>query len=88
MLITTEYFSRTARDLLDIQMACLDYTVHAMMDGGVSATERNVDAIKTLVATATVATRQWLVAGAAGGCSTPLPTVVPNAGTAARSSLE
>jgi hypothetical protein len=91
MLSTSETFSRASRDLLDAQLACFANLVQALMDDGVNATQRNVDAIKTLLATATVASRQCFVVAAASDRSGPAEAhtaAVSDAGTVARTSLE
>lgn len=107
MFSNYEHFSRAARDLFDAQITFGTTVFHAVMDAGVNATELNVDAVKTLLATATVATRQLLSAGTTKDWLTPValhgnygqlelaalpvsvrPPAVPDAGMAARTSLE
>ncbi|GEM_PF-3125442 len=53
-------FARAAGELLDSQAAFCARSVSAVMDAGVCAAESQVDALRTLFASATVATRQWL----------------------------
>lgn len=61
------------RELFDAHAGMFERSVHAAMDAGVSATEVNVDSIRTLLASATVATRQWQFAGGASNWLTPVP---------------
>ena len=61
------------------------------MDAGVAATELTIDSIKTLLATSTVATRQWYWAGDARNWLTPVthhPAALPDPVTAAITSLQ
>jgi hypothetical protein len=100
MFTATQFYARAARDLFDAQMACLANVVHAFMDGNVNATDRHVDTMNTVLATATVAARQWSVASTgtrweqpasagAAACIIALPEPdAPDAGTATRTSPE
>jgi hypothetical protein len=60
MFSTTEHISRATRDLFDTQAAFYTASVHATMDAGMAAAELNADALKSLLASTIVATRQWL----------------------------
>ncbi len=62
-----EGFARAAQGMMDAQMEFFTSMVHAWMDTGLNAAELNVDAVKTQLANATVATRLWLGAGIAAG---------------------
>jgi hypothetical protein len=73
MFSNPETLSRATRDLFDAQMAFFTQLVQSATDLGVNATEHHVDAMKTLLATATVDTRQWLNGGSAGDWMTPVP---------------
>jgi hypothetical protein len=73
MFSSSDPFFRSMRELFDTQAGMYQRSVHAAMDAGVSATEVNVDSIRTLLATATVATRQWQCAGGASNWLTPVP---------------
>lgn len=73
MFSNYEHFLQATRNLFDAQVAFATNVVHAVLDAGVNAAELNVEAIKSLLATATVATRQWLVAGAVDDWLTPVP---------------
>jgi hypothetical protein len=46
--------------LFDTQAQCYKRLVNAAVDAGMNAAERQVDAVKTFMASSTVATRQWL----------------------------
>jgi hypothetical protein len=61
------------RELFDAHAGMYQRSVHAAVDASVSATEVNVDSIRTLLASATVATRQWQGAGGASNWLTPVP---------------
>ncbi|RSZ59268.1 hypothetical protein HF313_02390 [Massilia atriviolacea] len=61
------------RELFDAHAGMFERSVQAAMDAGVSAAQVNVDSIRTLLASATVATRQWQVAGGASNWLTPVP---------------
>lgn len=73
MFSSSDPFFRSMRELFDTQAAMYQRSVHAAMDAGVSATQVNVDSIRTLLATATVAIRQWQCAGGASNWLTPVP---------------
>lgn len=73
MFATHEHFSRATLDLFNAQAAFLTHVFNASMDAGLTAAEHNVDALKTMFATATVATRQWLTASNNGCWTTPAP---------------
>jgi hypothetical protein len=59
MFSTSEQFLQAARDLFDAQVGLLTNVTDAILDAGVNAAELNADAVKTLMATTTVASRQW-----------------------------
>ncbi len=71
MFSSSDHFARACRELYETQAGLYARSVHAAMDAGVSATERNIDSIKTLLATSTVATRQWCWAGGVGNWLAP-----------------
>lgn len=72
MFATQEHFSRAAQDLFDAQAAFLTHVINASMDAGMTAAEQNVESLKTMLASATVATRQWLTASNTRGWTTPV----------------
>lgn len=65
MFFSSERLARAGHELLEAQSAFVVSMIDAWTEVGVSATERNVETVKTLLATATVATRQWLTGGLA-----------------------
>lgn len=73
MFSSSDPFFRSMRELFDAHAGMLERSVHAGMDACMSAAEVNVDSIRTLLATATVATRQWHCAGGASNWLTPVP---------------
>ncbi|NHZ78063.1 hypothetical protein F2P44_01955 [Massilia sp. CCM 8695] len=73
MFSSSDLLFRSMRELFDTQAGMYQRSVHAAMDAGVSAAEVNVDSIRTLLATATVATRQWQCVGGASNWLTPVP---------------
>lgn len=70
--------SHAALDIMDVQLAFITSMVHTWMDAGENATEVNVDAMKSQLACATVATRQWMCAGIAAGTALAQPCLPPN----------
>lgn len=73
MFATQEHLSRATHDLFDAQTAFFSHVFTASMDAGLAAAEQNVEAMKAMLANATVATRQWLTAGSKGIRMTPVP---------------
>ena len=71
MFSSAEFIARAFRDLFETQAGFYARNVHAAMDAGVTATELNIDSIKTLLATSTVATRQWCWEGGVGNWLAP-----------------
>lgn len=72
MFATQEHFSRATHELFDAQATFLTHVFNASMDAGLTAAEQHVESLKTLLASATVATRQWLTASNTGGWTTPV----------------
>lgn len=73
MFSSSDPFFRSMRELFDAHAGMLERSVHDGMEACVSAAEVNVDSIRTLLASATVATRQWQYAGGASNWLTPVP---------------
>ncbi|MES2149647.1 MAG: hypothetical protein V4508_07615 [Pseudomonadota bacterium] len=73
MFAHNEIVTRAIRELFDAQMAYLNHVTHAVMDVGVRTSEQQVDTMKTLLANATVATRQCLFTSNTHGWLTPAP---------------
>jgi hypothetical protein len=73
MFSSSDPFFRPVRELFDAHAGMYQRSVQAAMDAAVSAVEVNVDSIRTLLASATVATRQWQYAGGASNWLTPVP---------------
>ncbi len=72
MFSTTEHISRATRDLFDTQAAFYTVSVQAIMDAGMAATELHADALKSLLASTTVATRQWFTGDSPYNWLTPV----------------
>ena len=58
-------YSYALRELFDTQARYQAHTFRTLMETGETAMEQHVDALRTLFATTTVATRQWSNAGSA-----------------------
>lgn len=72
MLSTATAILRASRPLFAAQMACAAQCLQACMDVALGVSEQQVDALETLFANSTVATRQWMWAGKrAQGWPTP-----------------
>ncbi|MES3025348.1 MAG: hypothetical protein V4857_27550 [Pseudomonadota bacterium] len=76
MFSTYEQLLQASRDLFDAQMALFTDSVNALMDAGVNAAELQAEAVKTLMATATVATRQWFITNKTNDWLTPVAHLV------------
>ncbi|PWF44735.1 hypothetical protein C7C56_018940 [Massilia glaciei] len=62
--------------MFDAQVAFFTDSVHALVDAGVNAAELQAEAVKTLMATATVATRQWFMTSKTNDWLTPVAHLV------------
>jgi hypothetical protein len=58
-------YSHALRELFDTQARFQAHSLRTLMEAGETAMEQHVDALRTLFATTTVATRQWSNAGSA-----------------------
>lgn len=65
--------SSAFQELFDTHAGLYARSVQQVMEAGESAMEQHVDALRTLFATTTVATRQWLGAGSVYDWLTPVP---------------
>ncbi|MES2325251.1 MAG: hypothetical protein V4633_23595 [Pseudomonadota bacterium] len=72
MFSSTEHITRATRDVFDTQAAFYTASVQAIMDAGMAATELHVDALKSLLASTTVATRQWFTGDSGYNWLTPV----------------
>ena len=73
MFAATDHVSPASLEMFETQMALMTQFVHAVMDVAVCASEQQVDAMRALFASATVASRQWLTAGGAADWSAAVP---------------
>jgi alcohol dehydrogenase YqhD (iron-dependent ADH family) len=65
-------YSQPMRDLFDTQAGYCARALQTVMEAGQAVMEHHVDALRTLFATTTVATRQWSNAGVACDWMTPV----------------
>ena len=60
MFPSQDNFARATGAILDTHTALYTDSMNAVLDAGLHAAERHAESMRTLFASATVATRQWL----------------------------